>query len=569
MVNVRIALRGAALASVAVVALAACSSGSSGGTSASNSAPASSGGTPSASVSQPSGSQSAAAAGVKGGTITMLTNATQIQDMDPQRAYTGEDLAFLSAYLTRGLETYQMSTDGSKANSIIPDMATDTGTSTNGAKTWAFTLKDGIKWQDGSPVTCADIKYGVSRTFATDIIVGGPTYAIQYLDIPTNAKDGSSIYKGPYVTNTPAAQAAFDKAVTCSTDNKTITFNLSKPVGDFNYTMTLGFGAVPKAHDTKAKYTDQIWSDGPYMIQSYVKGNHLTLVRNPNWDPASDSWRPAYPDKIIVKFGVDPSVRDQTLIKDGVTDKASLSRDAILTANLPTVFGNPAIASRAFNGLDAYSYYIAVDVLKVPDLKQRMAMAVALDRGALLKIAGGSYAGGPGDGAIKPNIGQDYAPTGLWDGLLGKKIPINGDPAYAKQLIQESGKPMPAITYSYSKNPDADKAAAAIQLSLGKAGIKVSLNPIPPGQYYGTIFNKDRATALMNNGWGPDWPNASTVIPPLYTIAGGWDVSYVDDQAGPDVAGTQQGGSEERLDHPDPFREVPGTRRLQDQVRVW
>ena len=235
MVNVRIALRGAALASVAVVALAACSSGSSGGTSASNSTPASSGGTPSASTSQPSGSTSAATAGVKGGTLTMLTNASQIQDLDPQRNYTGEDLAFASAYLTRRLETYQMSTDASKANSIIPDMATDTGTSSNGAKTWTFTLKDGIKWQDGSPVTCADIKYGVSRTFATDIIVGGPTYASQYLDIPT-AKDGSSIYKGPYDTkaDNTAGIAAFDKAVTCSTDNKTITFNLKQPVGDFH-----------------------------------------------------------------------------------------------------------------------------------------------------------------------------------------------------------------------------------------------------------------------------------------------------------------------------------------------
>jgi len=288
---------------------------------------------------------------------------------------------------------------------------------------------------------------------------------------------------------------------------------------------------VPKAKDTGVKYTDKPFSDGPYMIQSYVKGNNLTLVRNPNWDPASDSWRPAYPDKIVVKFGVDSSVIDQTLIKDGATDQASLSRDRILTANLPTVFGNPAIASRAFNGLDAYSYYIAVDVQKVPDLKQRMALAVALDRGALLKIAGGSYAGGPADGAIKPNIGADYAPTGMWDTLLGKKIPINGDPAYAKQLIQESGKPMPKIVYSYSKNPDSDKGAASVKLSLSRAGIDVTLNPIPPGQYYGTVFNKDRATALMNSGWGPDWPNASTVIPPLFTLAGGFDLSYVDDAA--------------------------------------
>ena len=462
----------------------------------------------------------------------MLTHASQIQDLDPQRNYTGEDLAFASAYITRSLTTYQMSTDGSKANTIIADAATDTGTSTDGAKTWAFTLKDGQKWQDGTPVTCADYKYGASRTFATTVIVGGPTYALQYLDIPVD-KDGASIFKGPYdlTADNKAGIAAFNKAVTCSPDNKTITYHLKQPVGDFNYAVSLGFGAVPKAQDTKVKYTDKPFSDGPYQIQSYVKGNNLTLVRNTNWDPASDTYRPAYPDKIIVKFGVEQAVLDQEMIKDGAADQQSLSRDPILTANLPTVFNNPKTASRAFNGLDPYSYYLAVNVTKVPILKQRMALAAALDRGALLKIAGGKYAGGPGDGAVKPNLGIDYAPTGMWDGLLGKTIPLAGDPAYAKQLIADSGKPMPPIVYSYQKSDDADKGAAAIQESLGKAGIKVTLNPIPAGQYYGTVFNKDRATALMASGWGPDWPNASTVLPPLFTPNGGFDLSYVDDKA--------------------------------------
>ena len=53
-----------------------------------------------------------------------------------------------------------------------------------------------------------------------------------------------------------------------------------------------------------------------------------------------------------------------------------------------------------------------------------------------------------------------------------------GDPAYAKQLIAESGEPMPTITYSYSQNPTRTRAPPPIKASLGKAGIKVKLNPI-------------------------------------------------------------------------------------------
>ena len=69
-----------------------------------------------------------------------------------------------------------------------------------------------MTFQDGSPITCADIAYGVSRTFANDVINQGPTYAIAYLDIATDA-DGSSSYKGPY---TGVGQELFDKAVTCT-----------------------------------------------------------------------------------------------------------------------------------------------------------------------------------------------------------------------------------------------------------------------------------------------------------------------------------------------------------------
>jgi peptide/nickel transport system substrate-binding protein len=119
----------------------------------------------------------------------------------------------------------------------------------------------------------------------------------------------------------------------------------------------------------------------------------------------------------------------------------------------------------------------------------------------------------------------------MFDGLLGGKVPGTGDPELAKKLIQESGQPMPTITYSYAQNPDADKAAASIKASLGKAGINVKLNPIENSAYYTAIFDDSRKTELMDNGWGSDWPNASTVIPPLFTPNGGWDVGRVDDKA--------------------------------------
>jgi peptide/nickel transport system substrate-binding protein len=465
---------------------------------------------------------------VKGGTITFLTIQDQINHLDPQRNYTGEDLAFTSAYLNRTLTSYKVTTDEKAANELTPDLATDTGTPNEDATSWSFTLKEGPKWEDGSPITCEDVKYGVSRTFATDLITDGPQYAVAYLDIPKD-KDGASVYKGPYVTDGNDT-AAFDKAVVC--DGSTITFNLADPVPDFNFTVTLSaFSPVPKAADTGEKYDQKPVSSGPYKIQEYTIGNQLVLVRNENWDPESDPYRPAYPDKIVMKFGVDSSVIDQRIIRDSGEDQQAASRDAIQPANLAAVFNDDRLKDRRADVLDAYSYYYAVNMNKLPNLKHRQAIAAALDRAQLIQVAGGKFAGETADGVIKPNLPADYAESGMWTGLLGAEIPDEGDPEYAKQLIEESGEPMPTVQFDYGITPVREKEAAVVVSSLEKAGIKVKPNGIEVGQYYSIVFDPEKAGELMWAGWGPDWPNASTVIPELFTPAGGFNLSQVDDKA--------------------------------------
>lgn len=466
------------------------------------------------------------AAPTKGGTIYILTNAEQLQTLDPQVIYTGEDLAFLGATIMRSLTTYKLSADNKEGTSIIPDMATDIGTATNGGKTWQFTLKDGIKWEDGTPVTCEDVKYGVSRTFATDVIAGGPTYAIVYLDIAT-AEDGSSVYKGPY---SGEGQAEFDKAVTCN--GSTITFNLNQPVPDFNYAVTLGFSAVPKAKDTGAEYANAPVSNGPYKISEYKpgKGGKLVLVRNDQWDPKTDSVRLALPDTWEYNFGLDETVIDQRVIQSSGNDSFALAQ-GLTTASLPVVFDDPQYEKRRIDAFDPYTRYVAIDTQKVPNEKCRQALGAVLDREALRTIAGGKYAGDYADGLVKPNIGVDYAPTGLWDGLLGEKVEPTGNVELAKKLMAEGGNCATTLTFDYGQSADADKGAAVWKDSFAKIGITLNLNPIEPGQYYGIVFDPEKAHELMAAGWGPDWPNASTVIPPLTTLKGGFDLSRWDDAA--------------------------------------
>ena len=482
--------------------LAACSGGSSDGGSSSSGAPSGDG--------QP------------GGTLTILSPAEQILSLDPQVAYTGEDIAFLSATIQRSLTAYQVAPGDAEGTTLVPDMATDTGTASNGGKTWQFTLRDGMKWENGNPVTCEDVAYGVSRQFDIGLTEGGPVYAVSYLDIPTD-DEGNSAYAGPA---DGTGQELFDKAVVC--DGNTITFNLNQPVPDFNYAVTLGFSAVPADMAAGVEYGDKPMSNGPYKIQEYAKGKggKLVLVRNENWSAESDPYRKALPDSWVVNFGIEESVADQRVIQSSGEDEYAMVQ-ALTTASLPIVFEDPQYESRRIDAFDPYTIYAAVNAQKIPDQKCRQALGVALDREALLLNAGGTFAGEFADGAVKPNIGIDYAPTGLWDGLLGQAVPGTGDPEFAKKLLSEGANCPTEVTLDYAQSEDNDKAAAIWVESLARAGITVKPNPIERGQYYGVVF--ENGNEIMLGGWGADWPNASTVIPPLFVQ--GWNLSQVEDKA--------------------------------------
>src|SRR5207245_11034912 len=104
-------------------------------------------------------------------------------------------------------------------------------------------------------------------------------------------------------------------------DNSTIVFHLTKPTGDFNLRMSMPATApipeeVGKCFEGKpGDYGRDVVSSGPYMLQGADKvtascpmkpmsgydganGNHLILVRNPNYDQSTDQYRKNYPDTV-------------------------------------------------------------------------------------------------------------------------------------------------------------------------------------------------------------------------------------------------------------------------------
>jgi len=448
-------------------------------------------------------------AGLKaGGTLYYLTKRPA-EHLDPQRTYIGRHIGNEARVMYRTLTSFPVAA-GKAGIKLAPDAATDVGKASDAGKTWAFTLKDGLKWQDGKPVTCEDFKYGVSRTFATDVITGGPTYALQFLDIGSHKdKDGNTVsnYAGPY---TKTGQADFDKAVVC--EGNTITFHLKKAIGDFNYAVTMPAWAAYRADQDKGdKSNFAVFSDGPYMLQgTWTQNKGGTFVRNPNWDPKTDTLRKAYPDKIVFTEGLTDEVIAQRLISDTGNDKFAVSDRRVPPAYQAKAAALPKTRQELVDS--PFTDYLQPNVQRLKDPLVRQALAWATDKAGYITASGGETYGRPAQTLINPGV------VGFKD-FNAFNAPDKGDPAKAKALLQQAGVATPyPITYTYSGGtPTSEKAAAALKAGWEAGGFKVKLNELTD-TFYDVIQNPANAKKfdVVWAGWGADWPNASTVVPPLF-----------------------------------------------------
>ena len=441
----------------------------------------------------------------KGGTLTYLLKAS-VEHLDPQRIYVGRDINNVGRLTSRSLVQYPVTADEKKANTPVADLATNTGTMKDGGKTWSFTLKKGVKWEDGKDITCQDLKYGLSRTFATDVITGGPTYAMSYLDVPEE-KEGVSKYKGPY---TKEGQADFDKAVTCS--GNTITYKFKKPWPEFNLAIASlrAFDPYRKDKDKGAKSNFAVFSNGPYKLEGEWKpGKGGTFVRNDKYDAKTDGVRKALPDKIVFNEGLDRNTINQRMIADKKSDQSTIT-DASIQPQYMSQVTDDIEKSRYVDPVSPYVDYLAVNMKTLSKPKVREALTKATSQEAWIGAGGGKKAFENAYSIVNPSL-IGYKKQ---DAFSNQK----GDPEGAKKLLQEAGVQTPyPVKFTYQSTPTADKQAAALQQAWQKAGFKVTLDPIADkGKYYSSIQDPNYQTDLVWAGWGADWPSASTVLPAVF-----------------------------------------------------
>jgi peptide/nickel transport system substrate-binding protein len=432
----------------------------------------------------------------KGGTLK-FANPGDWDNIDPGDTYYGYAWNFARLY-GRSLMMFK-SAPGKEGNTLVPDLAEAPGQSSDGAKTWTYKLRKGVKFEDGSEVTSADVKYAVLRSTDKQTFPNGPTYWENLLDLPSG-------YKGPYKSPNMNTDSGIE-----TPDEYTIVFHTKKPFAAFEYLAQLpSTMPVPKDKDTGAKYKNSIVSTGPYKFEGLQPGKSFNLVRNDQWDPATDPNRKALPDRIEVTLNVNADDLDNRLLSGDLD--ADVSNIGVQPAAQSRVLQDPNLKANADNPLTTRVQYTTINSTVPPldNIECRKAIEYAMDRTSYQIAYGGQFAGGDLATTLIPPTIPGHIDFDLYPNGPDHK----GDLDAAKKSLEACGQPNGfATNIAYRPERPKEKATAeAFQQALGRIGIKLTLKPYPQGDYFAQYcglppFVVKQKLGLCLMSWGADWPD--------------------------------------------------------------
>lgn len=393
-------------------------------------------------------------------------------------------------------------------NEVVGGQAESWETSEDGL-TWTFTMRDGLKWSDGTDLNAKDFEYSFKRMV-------DPNTAAPYAETCLGMIDGFEEAAGfPDADGNPTAEPNPDALnVKASDDGKTLTIVLSYPCSYFDKmaafaTMSPVQQATVEANgDAWCTSPDTFVSNGPYMITDWTPSERIVLTKNPNYVGGWDS------SKIV------SDTITLLLLEDSSASYAAYnSGEAVLVKDVPT--DEIPSLTKAEDGGDFYvdtilgTYYVSLNLQRdaFKDAKVRKALALAIDRDYVANtIMQGTYSAadsivGPGivdesgyfhDNGNAPYISADY----------------EANLAEAKKLLEEAGYPngegYPTIEYSTNDAGYHVPLAEYLQQAWGDLGITLTINKMEWSSF--TPARRAGEYDVARNGWVMDYNDPSNML---------------------------------------------------------
>lgn len=302
--------------------------------------------------------------------------------------------------------------------SLVPAVASDVQISDD-ATEYTFTLREGITFHDGTPVTVEDVKYSIDR----------------YAEIQGESS-AFSIVSGTEIK-----------------DEKTFAVYLKESYSEFLGLMVVGI--IPQSVEDIIKNPI---GTGPYKFVSYTPGQNILLEKNENY------WKEGVPslDKVEFKFIADVDTAFVEL-QAGTIDIMKY----LTAAQAETVSGDYNIIEGNMNLV--HGMFLNCDYEPLANQKVRQAICCAVDRDAINNFIFGGKSKIIGSQMI-PTLGKYYEPEA--------ETVYSYDPAKAKELLAEAGyadgfELQINVPSSYSQHVDTSQIIAE---QLSQVGIKTTIN---------------------------------------------------------------------------------------------
>ncbi|WP_232323664.1 ABC transporter substrate-binding protein [Catenuloplanes japonicus] len=424
------------------------------------------------------------AGAVPGGTVTVFRQ-TALARLDPQRIYSFMGLSISQLYARR-LTTF--ADDGSGKLTLVGDLAETPGTDVNGdCRTWEFRIKENVRFETGAPVTARDIAYGIARSFDLTL-AGGPTYLQEWLS-GTPQYDKAFDFEKDKAALPPGVEVP---------DDRTLRLRFPKAQCDLPFAAALPATApVPAAADTGLDYDRAPVATGPYKIEGRTGDTELRLVRNPQWDPATDATRHQYPDRFTLAFGADPVAQTNRIMAAQGPDASAVSFDGVPPSLLSRVTGDPALDPRMLRSQTPRLTMLSINTRRVTDLSVRAALNRAVDRESLVKALGGAAVARPLTTLLPPST-----------------IGWHAYDAYPKSAVDVAGAG--ELVLAHADDAEGQLAATSLATGLRAAGFTITTKAVPADNYLPEIQKADNPWDLYLDSWAPDWPSGAAVLPALY-----------------------------------------------------
>lgn len=393
-------------------------------------------------------------------------------------------------------------------NEAVPGQAESWTTSEDGL-TWTFTMRDGLKWSDGTDLNAKDFEYSFKR-------MADPDTAAPYAETCLGMIEGFEEAAGfPDADGNPTVEPNLDALnVKASDDGKTLTIVLAYPCSYFD--KIVAFAAMSPVQKATVEANGDAWCtspdtyvcNGPFMITEWTPSERIVLTKNPNYVGGWDS------SKIVSE-----SITLLLLEDSSASFAAYNSGEAVLIKDVPT--DEIPSLTKAEDGGDFYvdtilgTYYVSLNLKRdaFKDAKVRKALALAIDRDYVANtIMQGTYSTadsivGPGivdeqgyfhDNGNAPYISADY----------------EANLAEAKKLLAEAGYPngegYPTIEYSCNDAGYHVPLAEYLQQAWGDLGITLTISKMEWSSF--TAARRAGEYDVARNGWIMDYNDPSNML---------------------------------------------------------